>query len=152
MSFGRANSFVVFPIGSRRFAMPAELVSELAQPDTPQVFPHTTPLLIGVLVRRGRVVPVCDVAQVLVGPDAPVRKFYVIAKRQTPADEWIAMPVTGECELVTAEMLPPTAGLPEYVTGLILVQEHRVEVVDIEKIMNAGGEHSAGHRHVEVPA
>src|SRR5512133_147694 len=97
-----SNSFVVFPIGEKRFATPAVVVSELAQPDTPQIFPHTTPLLTGVLVRRGRIVPVCDVAQVLVGPHAPARRFYLIATRRSES-ELIAVPVTGDCELVTAD-------------------------------------------------
>src|SRR5262249_62416986 len=76
------KAYVLFPLGEKRFALPAETVTELARPDSLQTFPHRTPLLTGVLVRRGRVVPVCDVAQVLVGPaapPAPPRKFYLIA-------------------------------------------------------------------------
>src|SRR6478609_4546143 len=73
------KSYVLFPLGEKRFALPAETVTELARPDSVQTFPHRTPLLTGVLVRRGRIVPVCDVAQVLVGPAAPPRKFYLIA-------------------------------------------------------------------------
>lgn len=154
MRSGTANSFVVFPIGRKRFAIPAARVSELAQPDTPQVFPHTTPLLIGVLVRRGRIVPVCDVAQVLVGPDAPARKFYLIAPRQSgPEPELIAVPVTGECELVTADMLPPKDAVPQYVIGTIAAGDQTVEVVDLEKIMNASGDRAATMaRAAEVPA
>jgi chemotaxis signal transduction protein len=149
-----ANSFVVFPIGRKHFALPATLVSELAQPDTPQVFPHTTPLLIGVLVRRGRIVPVCDVAQVLVRPDEPPRKFYLIAtKKSAQAPELIAVPVTGECELVTGDMLPPTSAMPDYVIGTIALQDQKVEVVDLERIMTTGGEQAATMKHsTEVPA
>ena len=69
------SKFVLFPMGEKRFALPADVVTELAQPDTLQTFPHTTPLLAGVLVRRGCVVPVFDIAQILVGPNAPARKF-----------------------------------------------------------------------------
>lgn len=139
MTLGTANSFVVFPIGRKKFAVSASIVSELAQPDTPQVFPHTTPLLIGVLVRRGCIVPVCDVAPVLVGPDAPTRKFYVIAKRKAvPDPELIAIPVTGECELVTAEILPADRDLADYVIGTIVASEQKIDVVDLDKIMNAG--------------
>jgi chemotaxis signal transduction protein len=73
------KSYVLFPLGEKRFALRAETVTELARPDSVQTFPHRTPLLTGVLVRRGKIVPVCDVAQVLVGPAAPPRKFYLIA-------------------------------------------------------------------------
>src|SRR5204863_9717218 len=91
------NAFVLFPIGKRRFALPASTVTELARPDKLQSFPHTTPLLTGVLVRRGHIVPVCDVAQVLIGPDAPPRKFYLIATREfvNRASDWTALRVPG---------------------------------------------------------
>jgi chemotaxis signal transduction protein len=153
MTIATANSFVVFPIGRKRFAVPAAVVSELAQPDTPQVFPHTTPLLVGVLVRRGRIVPVCDVAQVLVGPHAPIRKFYLIATRNTaPEPELVAIPVTDECELVTAEMLRLPQPTSEYVIGSIMVQEHSIEVIDLDKIMNASANQAAESSRAEVPA
>src|SRR5512136_1523192 len=100
MSDGKEKSYVLFPMGEKRFALPAEVVAELARPDHLQTFPHRTPLLAGVLVRRGRIVPVCDVAQVLLGPDAPPRKFFLIANCQVDSrQEWTAVPVTGECEL-----------------------------------------------------
>lgn len=128
--------FVLFPLGEKRFALPAESVSELARPDRLQTFPHATPLLIGVLVRRGAVVPVCDVAQVLIGNKGPARKFYLIASRQFGATaEQIALPVSGECELAAAEMVPPAGKLPEYVVGLVTLDKVIIEVLDLEKIV-----------------
>jgi chemotaxis signal transduction protein len=132
------SKFVLFPLGKRRFAMPAEQVTELAQPDSLQTFPHTTPLMSGVLVRRGRIVPVFDVAQVLIGPNAPARKFYLIANRKFGSDkEWTAVPVTGECELLNSEMVAPTGRLPRYVIGLLSLEGEIVEVIDLEKLATA---------------
>lgn len=134
-SVDTSEKFVLFPLGSKRFALRAEAVTELAKPDTLQAFPHTTPLLSGVLVRRGRIIPVLDVAQVLIGPDAPPRKFYLIANRKFPRNtEWTAVPVTGECELLSAEMLAPTGRLPKYVVGLLSLQGEIVEVIELEKL------------------
>jgi chemotaxis signal transduction protein len=132
----RKDAFVLFPLGKKRFALPASTVTELAKPDKLQSFPHTTPLLTGVLVRRGHIVPVCDVAQVLIGPDAPARKFYLIATRkfENGASEWTALPVTGECELANTPMLPRTGPLPHHVTGLLSLDNEIVEVVSLEKI------------------
>jgi chemotaxis signal transduction protein len=133
--------FVLFPLGEKRFALPAEQVAELAKPDREQSFPHTTPLLTGVVVRRGAIVPVCDVAQVLV-VNAPARKFYLIATRMFGRTaELTAIPVTGECELTSADILAPTTGLPEYVVGLLSLKDEIVEVIDLAKI--AGGEDAA---------
>jgi len=129
------RKFVLFPLGKKRFALPAEQVTELAQPDSLQIFPHTTPLMAGVLVRRGRIVPVLDVAQILLGPNAPARKFYLIANRKFGSElEWTAVPVTGECELTTAETVAPTGRLPKYVIGLLSLAEEIVEVIDLEKL------------------
>jgi chemotaxis signal transduction protein len=133
------SRFVLFPLGSKRFALPAELVAELARPDSPQSFPHTTPLLAGVLVRRGRIVPVCDIAEVLVGKQAPPRKFYLIASRKFGEQmELTALPVTGECELTAAEIKVPTGRLPEYVIGLLTLQNEIVEVIELEKLIAKG--------------
>jgi chemotaxis signal transduction protein len=128
----------LFPIGKKRFALPAGQVTELARPDHLQTFPHTTPLLAGVLLRRGRVIPVLDVAQVVVGSNAPARKFYLIASRSFGKEvEVTAIPVSGECELLSGEPIAPTGRLPKYVTGLLSLQDEIVEVIDLETL--AGG-------------
>jgi chemotaxis signal transduction protein len=131
--------YVLFPLGNKRFALPAELVAELARPDSPQLFPHTTPLITGVLVRRGHIVPVCDIAEVLLGKDAPARKFYLIASRKFGEQvELTALPVTGECELTAAEMTQSTGRLPEYVVGLLSLKDEIVEVIELEKLIAKG--------------
>ncbi|MGH9554802.1 MAG: chemotaxis protein CheW [Terriglobales bacterium] len=139
MTQNNANSFVLFPLGKKRFALPADRVTELARPDRLQSFPHTTRLLAGVLVRRGHIVPVCDVAQVLIGPSAPSRRFYLIATRCFEgALESTAIPVSGECELVRTDMIPPTGKLPDYVCGLLPLDNEIVEVLDLDQL--AAGE------------
>jgi chemotaxis signal transduction protein len=140
MKLDTDNSFVLFPLGSKRFALPAEKVTELARPDRLQTFPHRTPMLAGVLVRRGRIVPVCDVAHALVGPEAPPRKFYLIASRQFDSrKEWTAIPVTGECELSSAEPHLPSAKLPDYVTAVLTLENEIVQVLNLEKLIASTG-------------
>jgi chemotaxis signal transduction protein len=91
-----------------------------------------------VLVRRGRIVPVCDVAQVLVGPAAPPRKFYLIANcKRESRTELTAVPVTGECELATAPSSPPSGKEPLYISGLLAMGEETVEIVALEKLISA---------------
>jgi chemotaxis signal transduction protein len=131
------KSFVIFPLGTRRFAFPAADVTELAKPDRLQIFPHRTAMLAGVLVRRGRIIPVLDVAQVLVGPDAPPRKFYLIVNRQCGLrQERTAIPVTGECELANAELHESSGAPPRYVTGFLSLNNEVIEVVALEKLVS----------------
>lgn len=131
------HTFVLFPLGKKRFALSAEQVSELARQDEPQTFPHTTPLLTGVVLRRNHILPVADVAPVLIGPDAPARKFFLVVNRKVRGKSSpMAIPVTGECELADAEELPVTGKLPPYVTGLLSVQDEIVEVLDVEKLIS----------------
>jgi chemotaxis signal transduction protein len=136
MNSSATSSFVLFPLGKKRFALPADRVTELARMDRVHEFPSTTALVNGVLVRRGEVIPVCDVAHVLVGHDAPARKFYLIAKRKfESAEERAAIPVTGDCELSNSELLPRTGELAPYVRGLLSLPDEIVEVLDLEKLM-----------------
>ena len=98
-------------------------------------FPSNTRLVNGVLLRRGEVIPVYDVAQVLVGDDAPTRKFYLIAKRKfETVEERTAIPVSGDCELTSSVLLPPTGKLAVYVAGLLSLEKEIVEVIDLEKL------------------
>lgn len=135
------RSFVLFPMGKKRFALPAEQVSELARPGNQaqeelQSFPHTTPLLTGVILRRNQIVPVANVVPLLVGPEAPEGKFYLVVQRQIAGKATrLAVPVTGECELAEATQRPATGQLPDYVCGLLSMADEIVEVLDIERLM-----------------
>jgi chemotaxis signal transduction protein len=132
-----ALSYVLFPIGSKRFALPSDIVSELARPGRLQSFPHTTPHLAGVLLRRGQIVPVCDIARILSGCESRQQRFHLIAERKIEggAREWVALPVDGECELSNVPILPPTGKLPAYVQGLLSLPNEIVEVLDLEKVI-----------------
>ena len=78
----------------------------------------------------------CDVAQILVGSAAPPRKFYLIANCKIGArQELTAVPVTGECELASAALLPLTGTEPPYISGLLTLGNETVEIVALEKLI-----------------
>ena len=131
--------YVLFPLRTKRFALPSQIVSELARPARLQSFPHTTPHLTGVLLRRNHIVPICDVAEVIYGAASTEHRFYLIAQRTFDDGdrEWVAVPVDGECELSNAKVIPPTAKLPAYVQGLLSLSDEIVEVLDLEKVVTA---------------
>jgi chemotaxis signal transduction protein len=142
--FTERQRFVVFPMGKKRFALPADQVSELGRQkrgkeDEQQKFPHTTPLLTGVVVRRREVVPVADIAPILAPNDIIERKFYLVLDRPAQGKaSRTAIPVTGECELVEAEPLPAEGKLPPYISGRLSLNNEIVGVLDFERLMSAG--------------
>jgi chemotaxis signal transduction protein len=133
------KSFVLFALGKRRFALPAGSVAELVGSSHLHKFRHSNPLLLGVLLRRGRIVPVWDVTRILGGANASTRKFYLIAKQRFgPTTEWTALPVTGQCEILAGlEPFPSSDEHPPYVDGLLILVEEVVEVLDLEKLAAA---------------
>jgi chemotaxis signal transduction protein len=135
-----ANSFVLLQIGKRRFALPAGIVSELAPPVRLHTFPQTSPLVSGVIVRRGRIIPVYDVASILLGRSASVHRFYLIARRDfANGSEPSAIPVSGECELATAEMQAPGEERPPYISGTVTINGEPIEVLNFDALVAPEG-------------
>jgi chemotaxis signal transduction protein len=130
------GSFVLLQLGSRRFALPAGTVAELAPPVQLHSFPHTSPLVCGVIVRRSRIVPVYDASPVLTGQRSAAHRFYLIARRDfARTSELSAIPVDGECELVNSELQPASSDDPAYVKGRVAVGEDLISVLDFEALV-----------------
>jgi chemotaxis signal transduction protein len=138
------KSYVLVQIGDRRFAMSADTVSELAPPVRLHHFPQSSPLVAGVIVRRGRIVPVYDVSRTLTGKNSPAHRFYLVAARDFgSASEPSAIPVDGECELVTASAQNPDPTSPKYVSGTLTIGEENIQVLDLNALVNSANPGSA---------
>ena len=145
-----ANTFVLLQLANRRFALPSAMVSELAPPVRLHSFPHTSPLVSGVIVRRGRIVPVYDVARILLGRSSSVHRFYLIARRDFPdGPEGSAIPVSGECELITAEIQQLGDESRPYIFGRLLIDEESIEVLNFDALLASDAAHHGEQRRVE---
>jgi chemotaxis signal transduction protein len=132
------HSCVLLHVGNRRFALRSELVEELAPPVRLHHFPNTTALIAGVIVRRGRIVPVYDVAPVLCGRESSVHRFYLVARRNFGTEsEASAIPVNGECELANGEILPKKDGDPDYFSGSLNVGDEKIQVLNLEALVSS---------------
>jgi chemotaxis signal transduction protein len=128
-----SQSFVLLRLGERRFALAAKHIVELVAPSRVFRFPHQTPEIEGVILRRGRIVPVCDVAERLIGKSLKSRRLYLIALRRYAGQaEWIALPVTGECELITTEMSPASDADSPHVAGWLSHAGDVIEVLNLD--------------------
>lgn len=129
------ESFVLLRIGERRFALGASQIVELIAPSRVFRFPHRTAAIEGVILRRGRIIPVCDVSEQLVGKKLSVRRFYLIAVRSYGVQkESVALPVSGDCELITAEMTPRSESDSAHVAGWLSHGGDVIEILDLEAL------------------
>jgi len=140
-----SQSFVLLRLGERRFAVAATQISELVSPSRIFRFPHHTANLEGVILRRGRIVPVCDVAETLLGKGLTSRRFYLIAVRHYGnKSEWVALPVTGDCELIAAEMTGSGDADASHVAGWISHNGEVIEVLNLDALTPGETALSAG--------
>jgi chemotaxis signal transduction protein len=132
------QSFIVLQLGDRRFALRADRVVELSAPVRLHTFPHTSAGIAGVIVRRGRIVPVCDAGPILVGRSLSTQRFYLVARRRVGhASELAALPVSGDCELASGEIQPPAADCPAYVSGTLAIGEESIGVLDFDALVTS---------------
>ena len=137
------DSFVLIHLADKQFALPAKSVAELAPPVRLHSFPHTSPLVAGVIVRRGQLLPVYDAGRALSGKSSLAHRFYLVARREFgDASEMSAIPVDGECELVTGEALPRREDAPPYISGEIAADGGPVGVLDLEALVHSFSENS----------
>ncbi len=130
-----ATSFVLLRLAERRFAVAAGDIAELVAPTRLFRFPHCTKELDGVLLRRGRIVPVCDIAHRLTGTPLRTRRFYLIVQRRYVNQiEWLALPVSGECELINADFTPASQEDSPHVAGWISHAGDVIEVLHLESL------------------
>ena len=135
------QSFVLLRLGDRRFAVTAGQIAELVAPSRIFRFPHYTSEVEGVILRRGRIVPVCDVAEKLIGKPLKSRRFYLIAQRcYGTQTEWVALPVTGDCELINAEMTLPSDTDAPHVAGWLSHAGDVIEVLNLAVLTPGPGE------------
>src|SRR5690348_18224723 len=92
------KSFVLIQVGKRRVALAAESVIELVAPTKEQRIPHCTPWLSGVIVRRGRIVPVCDIGNLIGEETAPQDSFHLIRSEEHTSE--LQSPVHLVCRLL----------------------------------------------------
>jgi chemotaxis signal transduction protein len=129
------ETFVLLRLGERRFALQADQIVELIAPSRVFRFPHRTSALEGVILRRGRIIPICDVSEQLVGKKMTLRRFYLIANRLFGTrKESIALPVSGDCELISAELTSRSESDLPHVAGWLSHGGEAIEILDLEAL------------------
>ena len=130
----RPDSFVVFSLDGSLFALPSAEVVEVSKAGEVQTFPHNSAQLEGVILHRGSLLPVWDLAGKIGAAAALPKKFCLMARRNFAAAEPTAIPVSTEGQMLRSEMLPPAEGAPAHVCGVLMIDGRQVEVLDLERL------------------
>lgn len=125
--------FVTFPLGEERYALDSSQVKELVMPSRVHSFPHTMPSLEGVLVRRGSVVPVCDLGKAF-GQGARPSLYLVAQCTYAGRAETVAIPVRGACELVQGQRVEAREKVP-FGAGLLCTAGSTVPLLDLDQLV-----------------
>jgi chemotaxis signal transduction protein len=129
------EKFVVFAAGTSRCAVPAASVAELILAQEVYSFPHTSREILGVILRRGRVIPLYDLAGLLKLPESAPAQYHLIAvRRAAETTELAAIPVSGECDLVSADVLPAKSSAPG-VVGELMWDSRSYDLLDLDKLI-----------------
>ena len=163
-----ARRFVTFALGGIRFALDSSQVKEIVMPDHVYSFPHTMLSLEGVLVRRGMAIPVCNVVRAFgeggpppqhakgtpdkpevgllgrnsgrAGNPGPCSRYVIAQCSYRGALHSVAIPVSGDCELVQGEPEDSEELLPEvtsvtFVAGLLRTASGTVPLLDMDQVV-----------------
>jgi chemotaxis signal transduction protein len=147
-----SRSCVLLRLGDRRFALIADQVVELVSPSRVFRFPHRTSELDGVILRRGRVVPVCDISERLMGKRMGSRRFYLISSRPNGvAGDSIAVPVSGDCELIHADLTPAGSHDSPHVAAWLSHNGEVIEVLNLSALTPAIPETALSKAETAMP-
>ena len=125
--------FVTFPLGEQRYALDSSQVKELVMPSRVYSFPHTMHALEGVLVRRGTVIPVCNLRPAF--GHVAERSVYVVAQcNYGGRQEMVASPVSGDCQLVQGERSQSTEEVT-FFAGLLRTGGKTVPLLDLDQVV-----------------
>jgi chemotaxis signal transduction protein len=140
--------FIVCQVGTRKIALRREAVAELIASPQLFIFPHTTSMIGGVVLRRGRILPVMDLGPAVSGAPSRSTRFFLVVERDISGTiEKCAIPVQGACELVNGIVIPQTDTI-DFVIGLLDLNGEQIDVVDLEKAIAI----STASKEENVPA
>jgi purine-binding chemotaxis protein CheW len=126
--------FVTFPLGEELFALDSFQVKELVMPSRVYSFPHTMRSLEGVLLRRGTVIPVCDLRGAF--GQGTERNVYVVAQcNYAGRIETVAIPISGACELVQG-VRDESPDEVTFVAGLLRTGGRTVPLLDLDQVVS----------------
>ena len=135
-----STQLLSFEVGNHRFALPAELVREVARAVAIAALPKAPPIVEGIINFRGTLVPVLDIRQRFGLPPAPLapEQHLIIAHAGNRlialrVDRALDLVVVDEDVIESAALVAP--GI-EYVAGIAKVADGLLVIHDLETFLS----------------
>lgn len=152
-----STQYVVVRVGSEEYGLPILAVESIIRYEEPTPVPHARPGITGVLNLRGRVVPVLDLSQVLLGrPFAPSPKARVVVCETEDGPIGLTVDDAREVATVSADQHRPapqalaTGGPALAVSGVASLDDRLVLLLEVSRVLSGLSE--AGLDHDEESA
>ncbi len=140
------TQYVVVRVGSEEYGLPILAVESIIRYEDPTPVPHSPDGITGVLNLRGRVVPVLDLARVLLGrPFAPLPKARVVVCETADGPIGLTVDDAREVATVRADQLRPapqtlaTGGPAIAVAGLASLDDRLILLLDVSRVLPGPG-------------
>ena len=133
---------VVFSLGDEEFALPIASVQEIIRYTEPRGIASELPWNRGVISLRGKIIPVCDLAQRLEASFTPDERSKIIVVENAAGAAGVVVDDVEEVLTVEAEQLEPLPSVAaDFVEAVAKVGERLIVLLDCERLL-AGIEHA----------
>jgi len=90
-------------------------------------------------------IPVCDIAERLTGKKLTTSRFFLLATRKFGGQlDWIAIPVSGDCELINVDMMEAGSNDSPHVAGWLSHGGEVIEVLRLAVVTPGPAQHEGG--------
>lgn len=127
-------AILTFTLGPQFYALPIEDVVEVAAMVERVLLPDTRPEILGVVNRRGAILPLLDLRLVFKQPASPVTSatLFIVAQQDTKLVGLVVDEVQ-QVEYIPATKNAPTSG--KIIRGIISHKEQLIQIISLPMIV-----------------
>ena len=130
---GPSRQLVIFSLGAEEYALPITRVQEIIRYAEPRSVASPTPWIRGVINLRGRIVPVCDLAERLgMAVDRPDTAKIVIVETDSGTAGVIVDDVQEVLTVEDAQLEPAPGAASDHVEAIAKIGDRLVVLLNID--------------------
>jgi purine-binding chemotaxis protein CheW len=130
------QQLVVFSLGREEYSLPIKQVQEIIRYTEPRSIPNAYSCVGGVINLRGKIVPVCDLAQLLGLDDEREGAAKIVIVETEAGIAGLVVDEVDEVLTVDEQQLeaPPTSR-NEHIQAIVKVEDRLVVLLDVDRVL-----------------